>query len=220
MDGVGEGNLGMVTTFCHHDQANVEASKALSALYQCDLLEPSVVVVRRCTNSPYLPQGSFGFLYLDVTTLSGGASSSQFPLDQLFQCKLLPYSDTKMVLPREEGEEGLKVYSFFQESLWKSFKDSLITPHPHGEEGSQTEVGPGFHLAQKWWQGISWDKVQLKWELAHAVEELTRKNKDWQIRLARKHEKWGAQMAKEADATFHEVFSQTSSTDMVKLLPW
>ena len=36
MDGMGEGNLGMVTTFCHHDQAKVEASKALSALCQCD----------------------------------------------------------------------------------------------------------------------------------------------------------------------------------------
>ena len=36
MDGVGEGNLGMVTTFCHHDQAKVEASEVLSALCQCD----------------------------------------------------------------------------------------------------------------------------------------------------------------------------------------
>ena len=47
MDGVGEGNLGMVTTFCHHDQTKVEASEALSALCQCDSVEPSVVVVRR-----------------------------------------------------------------------------------------------------------------------------------------------------------------------------
>ena len=29
MDGVGEGNLGLTTTFCHHDQAKAEASKAL-----------------------------------------------------------------------------------------------------------------------------------------------------------------------------------------------
>ena len=27
-------------------------------------------------------------------------------------------------------------------------------------------------------------------------------------------------MAKEADTTFHEVFSQVSSTDLIKLLPW
>ena len=70
-DGVGEGNLGMVTTFCCHDEAKVEASKALSALHQHDLPEPSVVVVMRFTNSPYLPWGSFGFLYLDMTTLWG-----------------------------------------------------------------------------------------------------------------------------------------------------
>ena len=38
--------------------------------------------------------------------------------------------------------------------------------------------------------------------------------------MARKHEKQQTQMAEEADATFQEVFSQTSSTDSVKLLPW
>ena len=71
MDGVGEGNLGMVTTFCHHNQAKVEASKALSALHQHDSPEPSVVV-RRYTNSPYIPWGSFSFLYLEMSTLSWG----------------------------------------------------------------------------------------------------------------------------------------------------
>ena len=63
MDGVQEGNRGMVTTFCHHDQPKVEASEALSALCQHDFLEPSVVEVRSFTNSPYLPWGSLGFLY-------------------------------------------------------------------------------------------------------------------------------------------------------------
>ena len=42
----GERNLGMENTFCHHDQAKVEASKALSTLCQHKLPEPSVVVVR------------------------------------------------------------------------------------------------------------------------------------------------------------------------------
>ena len=34
-DGVGEGkgNLGMVTTFCHHDQAKMEVCGALSTLH-------------------------------------------------------------------------------------------------------------------------------------------------------------------------------------------
>ena len=110
----------MVTTFCHHDQAKMEASEALSVLHQCDLPEPSVVVVQRYTNSPYLPQGSFSFLYLYVITLSGGASSAQFPVDLLCLYRLLPYSDTKVVLPWEEEKEGLNVYPFFWETLWTS----------------------------------------------------------------------------------------------------
>ena len=54
-DEVGEGNLGMVTAFCHHNQAKMETSNALSVLHQCDLLEPSVVVVRRYTETPLYP---------------------------------------------------------------------------------------------------------------------------------------------------------------------
>ena len=54
-DGVREGNLGMVTTFCHHDQAKMEASDVLSTLHQCGLPQPSVVVVKRYTNTPYIP---------------------------------------------------------------------------------------------------------------------------------------------------------------------
>ena len=62
-------------------------------------------------------------LYLDMTTLSGGTSSAQFPLDQLCLCRLLHYSAIELVLPLKEGEEGLKVYPFFQDTLWESFKE-------------------------------------------------------------------------------------------------
>ena len=98
-DGVEEGNLGMVTTFCHHNQAKMEASNAFSALHQCNSLEPSVFVVRRFTNTPYIPQGSSCLPYLDMNTLSEGASSAQFPLDQLYLHRLLPFPDTEVVLP-------------------------------------------------------------------------------------------------------------------------
>ena len=81
-DGVGEGNLGMVTTLCCHDQSKMAASDVLSAPHQCDSSEPSVVVVRRYTNTPYIPQGYSCLLYLDVSTLSWGTSSTQFPLNQ------------------------------------------------------------------------------------------------------------------------------------------
>ena len=48
----------------------MEASNALSAIHQCDLLEPSVVIVRRYGNTPYMPQGSSCLPYLDISTLS------------------------------------------------------------------------------------------------------------------------------------------------------
>ena len=219
MDWVGEGNMGMVITFCHHDQAKVEASKVLSVLCQHNSLEPSVVVVRRFINSLYLPWGSFGFLYLDATTLSWGTLSTQFPLDWLLLCRLLPYSDTEVVLPWEEGEEGLKVYPFFPKTLWKSSKEEHclsdpilllvpLSPPTHQEESSQTKEGSGIHPALKWLQDISQAKVQLRRKLAHEVEELTRKYEDQWIRLARKHEKQWAKMAEEADASFQEVLSQ------------
>ena len=56
-DGMGEGYLGMVITFCCHDQAKLEASDALSALHQHYLMEPSVVVVRRYTTLPISLEG-------------------------------------------------------------------------------------------------------------------------------------------------------------------
>ena len=40
----------------------------------CHLMEPSLVVMRRYTNTPYIPQGTSHFLYLDVSTLSRGTS--------------------------------------------------------------------------------------------------------------------------------------------------
>ena len=105
-DGVGEGNLCMVTTFCCHNQAKVEASDAPSTLYQCDSAESNVVVVRRYTNTPYIPQGTSCFLFLDMSTLCGGASSTQFPLDDLHLHRLLPFSEAEVILPHVEGRWG------------------------------------------------------------------------------------------------------------------
>ena len=109
-NGVEKGNLGMVTTFCHHNQVKMEASDALSALCQYDSPETSVVVVRRYTNTPYIPQGTSWLLYLDVSTVSRGASSAKFPLDHLHLQRLLPYSINEVLLPCEEEEMGYKVY--------------------------------------------------------------------------------------------------------------
>ena len=56
-DGVEEGSLGMVTTFCCHDQARVESSEVLFTLWQQDSPKPSVVLAKMFANSPYLPRG-------------------------------------------------------------------------------------------------------------------------------------------------------------------
>ena len=85
-DGVIERDVGIVMVICHPNQVKMEASDALSTLYQCDSSELSVVVVRRYSNIPYIPQGMSHSLNLDVGTLSGGTSSAQFPLDQLCVC--------------------------------------------------------------------------------------------------------------------------------------
>ena len=105
-DGVGEENLGMVTIFCCHDQNKMEPSSAVSALCQHDSPVPSAVVIRRYTNTPYIPPGTSQLLYLNVNTLSGGTSSIQFPLDCLCLCpqRLLP-SKTDVLLPHERGRD-------------------------------------------------------------------------------------------------------------------
>ena len=54
-DGVGKGHLGMATTFCSHNQVKMEASEVLNALHQCDSPKPIVFMVRRYTNTPFIP---------------------------------------------------------------------------------------------------------------------------------------------------------------------
>ena len=54
-DGIGKGDLGMVTTFCSHTQFKMEASEVLTTLHQCNSPEPSIFMVRRYTNTPFIP---------------------------------------------------------------------------------------------------------------------------------------------------------------------
>ena len=187
-DGVGEGNLGMMTTFCHHDQAKMEVCNVLSALHQHDFPKPSMVVVRRYTNTPYIPQGTSHFLYSDVSTLSGGASYTQFPLDQLCIHRQLPFSETEVVLPQEEGEVGLKVFPHSWEVPWQNSEEEhhfsdpvlLLVPSstllPHQEKGTQAEKESGFH------QPSSSYKISIKPGFS------------WNVSWARTHKSWPKDM--------------------------
>ena len=137
MDGVGEGKLGIITTFCRSDQAKVEPLDALLTLVQWDWPDPGVVVVKVFTNSPHLPWWSFGSPYLDVTTLSAGTLTTQFPLAQMCLCRLLPYSPTQVILPWQTEGDGLKIYPILMETLWESSEEehhlspftTVISPH-------------------------------------------------------------------------------------------
>ena len=143
-----------------------------------------MVVVRRYTNTPYIPQGSSHLPYLDMNTLSGGTSSNQFPLDGLCLHRLLPFSDTEVVLSQEEGEMEFKVFPHFQEALWQSSEDKhclsdlislsipLSAPHPYQEEGTQTEGDSGFYPSLKLLQDGNQARGKLKGELDQETQEL------------------------------------------------
>ena len=175
-DRVGKGDLGMVTTFCSNNQVKMEASEVLDTLHQHDSPEPSVSVVRRYTNTPFIPQGTSRLLYLNVSDIPRGASSTQFPLNCLYLWKMLSYSKTEVLLPHEEGEMGYRTYPISQEVLWKCSKDShclskpvslsmpSLAPPPCLEEGIQMEGKLGYNPALQCLQGINQARAQLESE--------------------------------------------------------
>ena len=193
-DGVREGKFGMVTVFCHPHQAKIEACDALSTLHQRDSSEPSVVVVRRYSNTPYIPTGMSHSLYLDVDSLSGGASSTQFPLDRLCLCWIIPFTRNEVLLPHEEGEESTP---HLPEILWEGSAEEhhlsdltsllvpMFAPSSHLEEGTQTEGGSdhhptnthteggsGYHPSLKLLQDTNQARAQLEYELIQETQEL------------------------------------------------
>ena len=137
-DGVGKDCLRMVTIFCHHNQNKMEACDALSALCQHDSPEPRVVVVWRYTNTLYIPQGTTRLLYLDISALSRGPTSVQFPLGYLCLQRLLPYSKNEVLLPYKEGGMDSKCTPTPRRFYGKDLKRSTAfltqyhyqSPHP------------------------------------------------------------------------------------------
>ena len=72
---VGKGNLGMVTIFCHSDQAKVEPSVMLPTFVQKDSHQLAMVVMKSFTNPLHFSQGPLGLPFLDIATLPEGAST-------------------------------------------------------------------------------------------------------------------------------------------------
>ena len=152
-DGVGESDLGMVMVFCHPNQVKIEACDALPALHLLASSDPSMVVVRRYSNTPYIPRVMSHTLYLDMDTFSRGIASAQFPLDRLHLCWLLPFSESEVQQPNEGREEGLKTCPHLPEFLWDRLEEEhhlsnpislsipLLAPALLLEECTQTKVG-------------------------------------------------------------------------------
>ena len=98
-DGVGEGAWEWQPSFAVLTRQKWSLQSPFWTLFQWNPPYLGIVVVKIFTNSLYVPWQSFGFHYLDVTTLSVGASTAQFPLAQLCLCRLLLYSSTQVILP-------------------------------------------------------------------------------------------------------------------------
>ena len=180
-DRVGESDLGLVMVFCHPDQARMEACDALFALLQHDSSELSVVVVRRYSNTPNIPRGASYALYLDMDAFPRGVPSTQFPLDRLHLCWLLPFSKSEVLLLSKVEEESLKMYPHLPEFPWDSLEEehhlsspiSLSIPLPapvsllevctQTKKGldshstcNQTEDGLGCHPARGQTEGLGY----------------------------------------------------------------
>ena len=120
-DGVGKEKLRMVTIFICSEQAKVEPSVALLTLVQQYSHELAMVVMKIFNNSPYFLQGSFSLPFLDMCTLSEGASTIQFLLSWLCLCWLLLFSPNQVILSKKEAHANeLKITPITMEALWES----------------------------------------------------------------------------------------------------
>ena len=143
--------------------------------------------MRRYSNTPYIPRGTSCSLYLDVGSLKGGTSSTQFPLNRLHLHQLIPFTRAELLLLHEEGEERLEMYPHLPEILWESLVEEhclsnpislsvpMLAPPPYLEEGTQTkggsdchptntqtEGGSGYHLSFKLLQDANQARAQLR----------------------------------------------------------
>ena len=213
-DGVGEENLGMVTVFCCHNHNKMEASDALAALWQCNSPQPSVVVIRRHTNTPYI-------FYPNISSLSSGTSPSS-PLWTAYTSDGYSNTQTEVLLHHEEGMARFRVYPHTREVLWKGSKEGyhlsdpvllsipLSACLPLLEEVTQTGEELGYNPALQQLQDFHQARTQLECEPGEAAQKLARKYNNCQAKLVRKHEKKWAKMTKEDNTALQEVFAMAS----------
>ena len=137
-------------------------------------------------------------LYLDMGTFSGGGVSAQFPLDRLYLCWLLPFSEIEVLLPSMVGGEGLEMYPNLPEFLWVSSEEEhlsfwshlsvILSPAPSSllevctqskggldshPASTQTEGGLGCHPAGTLTEGLGYyPSLKLLQEASQAWAQL------------------------------------------------
>ena len=185
-DGVGEGNLGIATTFCHHNQAKMGASETPLCPKSMQLVQAKCGCSEEVHQHPlYISRVLLVPLSRHEHSLSRSTSSTQFPMDCLHICRLLPYSDTKVVLLlgggigvvgkcfHTSGRFCGKAQKRSTVSLTQFCCQSLCWPsNPHQEEGNKAGKGLGFYPTFKHLQDINQARVQLECELAQETQGL------------------------------------------------
>ena len=83
----------------------------------------------------------------------------------------------------------------------------FVSPSSPSRRGHSDGGRIGLSPTLKHLQDVKQARGQLEGELAQETQELAQQYDDRWIKLARRHERWTAQMVKQADATFQEVFS-------------
>ena len=172
--------------------------------------QPSVaVVMARYSNTPYISWRTSHSLFLDVGTLSGGASSAQFPLDRLCLYWLIPFLQDRGAATSWRGERKAgNVPPYLPEILWESSEEehylsdpiSLSVPNVgpsstfrrgHQEEGMQMEGGSGYHPALKLLQDINQARAQLEYELIQETQEFAERYEHKWAKHVRRHARRG-----------------------------
>ena len=122
---------------------------------------------------PLYPSRNFLFSLSRCEHSLCGCFLCPIPTVRLCLYRLLPFSETEVILPLEEGEVRLKVYPHSQEVSWKSSEEehclsdpvSLLIPLsdllPNEEQGTQMEEELGYHPAIQWLQDFNQAKIQL-----------------------------------------------------------
>ena len=160
------------------------------------LIEPSMVVVNRYSNTPYIPWGTTHSLYLDVGTFPGGVTSTQLPLDRPSLCWLLLLAGLRCFYHVKWGKWGWRHTPISQSSYWMVWRRNTIFPIPspcqfpcwlllHNWRGTQTEGGSDCCHASTQMEG-----GQATTHPSNSYRTTTRPEFNWNISSSRRHRIW------------------------------